>query len=316
MKGMSPRDRSRLMIVLAAVLWSTSGFFAKAPWFDDWPVESRGVALTFWRAVFAALAVLPFVRRPQFRCAMIPMALAFVVMTYTFLVAMVGGSETTTIWLQYVGPAWVALAGLWGLGDRPRRDDWAMIALSVLGISVIVLMEALQSGEALGHLLTGPVGLALLSGLMYAVVLISIRHLRGVDVAWIGLVNHLACVACLSPLVIGKVPLPHGIQWIALICLGIVQLALPYMIFAWAVREVESNEASLLTLVEPLAVPIWTFLAWQHLASYQFPRASTLLGASLIALGFVWRYGLARQESDPEDDDSAPNQNAKEEFVA
>ena len=93
----------------AALLWSTSGFYAKAPWFDDWPIETRGVALTFWRAVFAALTVLPFVRRPTFRIAMIPMSLAFVAMTYAFLTAMVLGSETTTIWLQYVGPAWVAL---------------------------------------------------------------------------------------------------------------------------------------------------------------------------------------------------------------
>ena len=43
------------------------------------------------------------------------------------------------------------------------------------------------------------------------------------------------------------------------------------MIFAWAVREVESNEASLLTLLEPVAVPIWTFIAWRSYPSYQLP---------------------------------------------
>ncbi len=85
MSGLSARDRSRLMVVAAALLWSTSGFYAKAPWFDDWPIETRGVALTFWRTVFAALTVLPFVRRPTFRIAMIPMSLSFVAMTYSFL---------------------------------------------------------------------------------------------------------------------------------------------------------------------------------------------------------------------------------------
>jgi drug/metabolite transporter (DMT)-like permease len=280
------------MLVAAALLWSTSGFFAKAPWFDDWPIETRGVTLTFWRAVFAAMTVLPFVRRPTFRIAMIPMSLAFVAMTYCFLVAMVRGSETTTIWLQYVGPAWVAIAGLAGLGDRPRRTDWVMVALSLVGISVIVCMESRVPGQSI---VSGPVGLALGSGLMYAVVLLSIRHLRGVDVAWIGLVNHVATVVCLSPLVIGKVPLPHDFQWVALLGLGAVQLAIPYIIFAWAVREIESNEASLITLLEPLAVPVWTFLAWRNQAGYQFPRWWTLTGAALIAAGFVWRYGLVRQ---------------------
>lgn len=284
------RDRCRLLVLLSAILWSSSGFFAKAPWFDDWPSDTRGVALTFWRSVFAALAVLPFVRRPALRWAMVPMSLSFTAMTYSFLVAMVLGSETTTIWLQYVGPCWVALAGLAGLGDRPRASDGLMVALSLAGIAVIVLMESLRGETTLAG---GPVGWALFSGLMYAGVVLSIRKLRGVDVAWIGLVNHGVSVLLLAPHVIGKLPLPHGFQWLALFLFGTLQLAVPYMLFAWAMRQLESNEAALITLVEPLAVPVWTFLAWRHHPEYEFPRWWTLLGASLIAAGFVWRYGIA-----------------------
>jgi len=178
--------RSRILVVLAAIMWSTNGFFAKAPWYDNWPDESRGVALTFWRSVFAAITVLPFVRRPAFQLAMVPMSLSFTVMTYAFLVAMVDGSETTTVWLQYVGPAWVALCGLMGLGDRPHKRDWIMIALSMLGIVVIVTME---STVGQGSIAARPIGLALLSSVMFAGVMLSIRHLRGADVAWLGLVN-------------------------------------------------------------------------------------------------------------------------------
>ena len=136
---------------------------------------------------FAAAAVLPFLRKPTFRWAMVPMSLSFTAMTYTFLVAMVTGSETTTIWLQYVGPAWVAIAGVIGLGDRPGRRDAVMVALSLIGILVIVTMETISGG---GNVAGGPVGLALLSGVMYTGVILSIRHLRGVDVAWTGFVNH------------------------------------------------------------------------------------------------------------------------------
>ena len=66
---------------------------------------------------------------------------------------------------------------------------------------------------------------------------------------------------------------------------------------AWAMREVDSNEASLITLIEPLAVPVWTFLAWRHHATYEFPKWWTLLGASLIAIGFIWRYGIAKRRN-------------------
>lgn len=284
----SDLNHSRLLIVFAAVLWSTNGFFAKAPWFDDWPDESRGVALTFWRSFFAAITVLPFVRRPKFQPAMIPMSLSFTVMTYAFLVAMVDGSETTTVWLQYVGPAWVALGGLIGLGDRPGRRDAVMIGMSMVGIVIIVGMES-TIGQ--GSVATGPVGLALLSSVAFAGVMLSIRHLRGIDVAWIGLVNYVVSSICLAPMVIGTVPMPQGFQWVALFALGSIQLAIPYILFAWAVRSVPSNEASLIALIEPLAVPIWTFLAWRHLESYRGPDWWTVAGATFIAAGFVWRYG-------------------------
>jgi DME family drug/metabolite transporter len=284
----SDLNRSRLLIVFAAVLWSTNGFFAKAPWFDAWPDESRGVALTFWRSFFAAITVLPFVRRPKFQPAMIPMSLSFTVMTYAFLVAMVDGSETTTVWLQYVGPAWVALGGLIGLGDRPGRRDAVMIGMSMVGIVIIVGME---SSIGQGSVATGPVGLALLSSVAFAGVMLSIRHLRGIDVAWIGLVNYVVSSICLAPMVIGTVPMPQGFQWVALFALGSIQLAIPYILFAWAVRRVPSNEASLIALIEPLAVPIWTFLAWRHLESYRPPDWWTVAGATFIAAGFVWRYG-------------------------
>ena len=132
---------------------------------------------------------------------------------------------------------------------------------------------------------------------MYAGVVLSIRHLRGVDVAWLGLVNHLVSCLLLAPLVIGRVPMPHGFQWVALFLFGSVQLAIPYMLFAWAMREVESNEASLITLIEPLAVPVWTFLAWRHHPDYLFPKWWTMVGACLIATGFVWRYGIAKRSA-------------------
>ena len=89
--------------------------------------------------------------------------------------------------------------------------------------------------------------------------------------------------------------MPHGGQWLALIGLGAVQLAIPYLLFAYAVRDLPINEASLITLIEPLGVPVWTFLAWRHLASYQPPDWWTLVGGGLIASGFFWRYGMAKR---------------------
>ena len=49
----------RLLIVAAAVMWSTSALFAKSPIFQDWPQELRGPLLAFWRALFGGLVLVP-----------------------------------------------------------------------------------------------------------------------------------------------------------------------------------------------------------------------------------------------------------------
>ena len=169
-----------------------------------------------------------------------------------------------------------------------------MIALSLGGIFVILSGESFVADVGFA---SSPVALGLLSGITFAGVMLSIRHMRGTDVAWIGLVNFSVSAVCLAPLVLGSVPLPHGGQWIALVGFAAMQFAIPYMLFAWAVRHVESNEASLMTLLEPLSVPLWTFLAWHAHPGYRPPQLWTIVGASLIACGFLWRYGWSLRRS-------------------
>ena len=81
--------RGRLSVLVAAILWSTGGFFAKAPIFSDWPPESRGLMLAFWRALFASLILILLVRRVQWSVRLIPMTLAYAVMNWTYLNALV-----------------------------------------------------------------------------------------------------------------------------------------------------------------------------------------------------------------------------------
>jgi len=115
----------RLCIFAAAVLWSTSGVFAKSPVFDVWPPEVRGPVLAFWRAVFAGLLILPMVRGVRFRPALVPMTLCFVVMNVTFLTAMTMTTAGNVIWLQHTAPAWVFLFGVLLLGEPLVRRNQA-----------------------------------------------------------------------------------------------------------------------------------------------------------------------------------------------
>lgn len=289
--------RARLLVVAAAILWSTSGFFAKAPQFADWP----GPVLAFWRAAFACVVLWPLVRRPRWSWKLIPMAATFALMNYTYLTAMAKGSAANAIWLQFTAPIWVLLAGVLLFAEKATRRDLWLLVLSVAGVGVILFYES--RGTSLEAVLWG-----LASGLFYAGVVLSLRNLRSMDATWLAAVNHGVTAAVLAPLALAplwegsrsSVPLPGGIQWALLAGFGILQMGLPYVLFTRGLRSIPSHEGANIGLLEPLLVPVWVYLAWGDP-----PAWWTLVGGGLILVGLLLRYvRWPAWTSEPEESES------------
>ena len=215
----------RLLVLVAAVLWSTSGLFAKATTFEIWPAADRGVLLAFWRAAFAGVLLLPAVRRPQWDVKLIPLCCAFAAMNVTYLSAMTMTTAANAIWLQNTGPVWVFLVGVFILGEKVVWSDWVMLAASGLGVGLILYFELASGiGSAAGIIY------ALLSGVTYAAVVLHIRVLRREDSAWLIMLNHLVTAVLFAPYVMWvsqaspRTLWPEGIQWPALIAFGALQM--------------------------------------------------------------------------------------------
>ena len=277
--------RGRVAIAIAAVLWSTSGFFAKAPWFEGWSPELRGIQLAFWRSLFAGIALAPFVRRPRWHPYLPLNCLAFALMLWTFMSAMVHGPAANAIWLQYLAPAWVLLVGVLFLRERISSADGLMFVCCLGGVLLILTME-LRSGSPLYATIMG-----LVSSIMFATVILLMRTMRDQDPAWIITLNQFATALILLPWVWSQ-PLDQVAPgaYLALALFGIFQLSLPYIIFCNALRSVSGPEASLLTLIEPVVLPLWVWLAWSHHPSYESPQWWTLAGGGLILSGLLIRY--------------------------
>ncbi|MBX3422889.1 MAG: EamA family transporter [Pirellulaceae bacterium] len=281
--------RGRLLIVAAALLWSTGGLFAKSPWFDGWPAEMRGLMLAFWRSLFAALVLVPWVRRPQWHRGLPTMCLSFALMVWAFLSAMVHGPAANAIWLQYLAPAWVMLAGVCWFGERVTPPDLRMFGCCLAGVMLILIME-LSGGSALRATLLG-----ILAGVAFAGVVLHLRILRVLDSAWLMMLNQAATVLLLLPWVWGQkweaesmgVPLQ---TYVVLVLFGAVQIGLPYILFARGLRTVSSPEASIITLLEPILLPVWVYLAWHNHAGYQAPPWWTWAGGGMILCGLLVRY--------------------------
>lgn len=274
----------RLWIVAAAVLWSSSGLFAKAPLFHDWPLETRGPLLAFWRALFAALLLAPAVRKPQWAWKLVPLGLTFALMNLSYLTAMTLTTAANAIWLQSTAPWWVLILSLIFTHERPARADYFMLALVGAGLSLILWKE-MQGQARLG------IAFGLCSGVTYAVVVMLLRSLRGYDSAWLVTFNHFVAAVVLLPYALLHQHTPSLGQLPVLAAFGFGQMALPYTFFARGLRSVSPQEATGIGLLEPLLLPIWVFLVWN-----EAPEWWTIAGGALIGGGLVFRY-LVRMRS-------------------
>ncbi len=283
---MNPKEKTapwkgRLLVIAAAVLWSTSGFFAKAPIFADWPIESRGVTLAFWRAFFAASVLVFFVRKVQWTWRLLPMVATFALMNWTYLSAMVYCEASLAIWLQYTAPVWVFLMSWLFWKEKPKRKNWILLGFAAVGVAVILYAE-------LAGVSFKGVQFGLASGIFFAGVIVCMRGLRDIDAAWLVFLNHAVTVLLFSPSIFSdEVTWPAGSQWIYLAMFGIFQMGLPYVLFAYGLKSISSHEASGLSLLEPVLVPLWVFVAWRTAVDYQFPATTTLIGATLILVGLL-----------------------------
>lgn len=268
----------------AGILWSTSGFFVKAPWFDAWPEDVRGTLLSFWRSLFAVLLLVPFIRRPQWHRLLLPMLISFAIMVWSFMSAMVHGPAANAIWLQYLGPAWVLIGGVLLLGEPVTRADLTMFAFCLGGVSLILTMELLGGGSLFAT------AMGILSGVAFAGVVLSMRSMRDMDAAWLITLCHGTTALFLSPWAVGRSEAISGYSYLALALFGCFQMSLPYLMFARGLRSTPSPEASVLALIEPVLVPVWVWVAWHHHVSYEAPRWWTWAGAGLILLGLLGRY--------------------------
>lgn len=284
-----PIWRSRMAIIVAGFLWSTSGLFGKLDVFDHWPIEKRGLLLSFWRAGFAALFLLPFVRRPRWRWELLPMGFCFAVMVVSFLSSMSWGTSANAIWLQYTAPCWVLLAARFVFHEPWEAGAWGLILPALIGVALILFFEfrSLAGEWAMLAVISG-----LVSAITYALVVLFLRRMRTENAFWLVAVNQSLTALFLLPFVVswGIWPTLTQLLWLALF--GVLQMALPYFLFSWGLKQVPGHEATILTLVEPFLVPVWAYIMIGEI-----PAIWTIAGAAVILLGLTLRYLLVARRA-------------------
>jgi drug/metabolite transporter (DMT)-like permease len=174
------------------------------------------------------------------------------------------------------------------LGEVASARGWAALLLGLAGVAVIV-----AGGWTGGDLPV--IGLGLASGLFFAGVVLFLRVLRGASAGWLTVLNHLGAAAAVAPLLLISGKGWPSLTWSQLGVLalfGAVQMGIPYLLMARGLRVVSTQEAGVITLLEPLLNPLWAYLVAPQKES---PTAFTLAGGVLILGALAWRYWPARK---------------------
>ena len=263
-----------LLIVCAALLWSSGGIGIKA--ISDPPLK-----VTFYRSLFAIFALgLAYrgkvVRRqwtstPVFFFAVISYAACLA----SFVTATKWTTAANAIFLQYAGVVWVMLLAPIVVKEPLRSRDAIAITVALGGMALFFVGKLDTKGSA-GN------AMALVASVFFAALVLSLRRERDAGAAAITWGNLLACVA-LFPIVANDLSLSLR-SFTVLALLGVFQIALPYLLFVRGLQAVTATEASLTGMIEPVANPIWVFLALGERPS------SYAIGGALIVLGAIaWR---------------------------
>lgn len=284
--------QGRLCILAAAVLWSLGGAFTKLlteptnlgldePALASLPIAGKNlpIQIAFYRALFAGLVLVPTLRRGdiQFKPMMLAMVFCFALMNATYITAQALGTAANAILLQNSAPLWMYLAGIFWLGERPDRRGTISLFVGLAGIAIIVA-GGWQEGEL------AVVGIALLSGMAYAGIILGLRVLRDLPANWLTVWNHLIGALVLLPLVMMLRP-PTWQQYLFLTFYGAVQLGFPYWLMARGLRSVDATEAGAIVLLEPILNPIWVYFVCD-----EAPTLWTFAGGAVILLALAYRY--------------------------
>lgn len=287
--------RPELLVLAAAFLWSSGGLGVKSI------QQLPPVAIAGLRGSFAAMAmaiitvvtarargerIVPMLRRPFVQAG----ALAYAATVVSFVLAARMTTATNAILIQYTGPVYVALLSWPLLGERPRRVDWIAIVGCLLGLLVCV-------GGELGARASGASAEQNARGLLFAVVssfgfaaLPLCLRLDSIRTAARG--NPANTVAPLVSMTLGNCiaattlfAAPDAVRAASLhdlgitLFLGVMQIAIPYVLYGMAVQRLSALKISLLAFVEPVLTPLWVFLG-----VHEVPGTSALLGGALILL--------------------------------
>ncbi|MEO8595194.1 MAG: DMT family transporter [Candidatus Solibacter sp.] len=271
--------KNRLLLIAAALLFSTGGAAVKAVELTGWQVAS-------FRSGVAALALLLAVpaARKQFRWGMLPVAMAYAATLILFVLANRLTTSANAIFLQSTAPLYVLLLGPLLLHEPIRRTDLVYMLAVGAGLALFFMGRDAAAVTAPDP----PRGnmLALGSGITYALMLAGLRwqgrHGHQDSGIATTIAGNLVAFAAALPMAL---PVTHlrAADAGVILYLGCAQIGIAYWCLTRAIRHVPAFEATTMLQLEPAMNPLWTWLAHgERPTSWALAGGAVIVSATLV----------------------------------
>lgn len=175
--------------------------------------------------------------------------------------------------VYYISPIIATLISWRFLGERISSWRWGLIGLAFSGLLLIMWSHeiSLSDRDFVGILF------ALTAAFFYALIPNFARFLRKIGGGLLTLIQLTIASVILLPFVaITDVGTP---VWWAILLLVLVHTVLALFLYMDGLREVEVNEAALLSYLDPMSAVIYAYIVFGEV-----PGARTVLGGALILL--------------------------------
>ncbi len=275
----SARRRGVLLVLIATVLWSMAGLFARLlAHLDVWTVMG-------WRALLGAVSI-ALVGLIEYLSGRLdnpfgfgPLSLVVALLAMIAISAYTASVMTTTIadvMVIYATLPFVAAAiGFLINGERVSPRTLAASGVALAGI-VLMVASGLGSGRLIGQ------SLSMLMTLAFAGMIVLQRRQPKVSMIAVN------ALGALGSGIFGLANSPHetigAYDFLILFAFGLTTIGLAFVIFMEGAKFIPSAEAGLISLLDVVLAPIWVFLAFG-----ENPGAATILGGATVLGAAVWR---------------------------
>ncbi len=221
-----------------------------------------------------------------------------------FFIALRLTDASIGMFLLFTNPVYVALLAPRLMRQPADRIVYPSLAIALAGMLVILLPGLLGVGDV------SPVGIACgaATGLTFAAYALVMKDItRRVRSTTAGLAEMVLDAVLLLPLGAWQFARTGyeltGNDIVAVLVLGVVCSAIPYVLYPAGLRHIRVEHASILGYLEPVSAPLYAFVLLG-----EAPALATIVGGALIVVAgvLVIRYGGAETPSELDARGAAP----------